>query len=181
MPVITEGAGEDGSAAGSAAAPRAVVKLKLGRKLATLESHIANDNSNYYYNYYNNCKRSMFWGQSQTTREPQSPERRVPGGAPPGCRQLSTRTRASLLCGEVPGGAGWGLVLSRQHSQGGRRRQDPRRRWTESRKGFGKAGCGEAAEKGSALVMTSWGDREGKPQNPPDLGPQLTCVGGEVG
>lgn len=54
-----------------------------------------------------------------------------------------------------PQGAGWGLVPSPQHSRGGRRRQEPRRRWTESREGFGKAGCGEAAEKGSALVMTS--------------------------
>lgn len=119
MPVITEDAGEDGSAA----APRAVVKLKLGRKLATLEIHIANDNNNYYYNYYNNCKRSMFWGQSQTTREPQSPEQRVPGGALPGCRQLSMRTRASLLCGEVPGGpgGGWSRVRSTAGAAGGGR------------------------------------------------------------
>lgn len=71
VPVIW-GRGEDGSAA----APRAVVKLKLGRKLATLEIHIANDNNNYYYNYYNNCKKEACSGvRAEATREPQSPER----------------------------------------------------------------------------------------------------------
>ena len=94
--------------------------------------------------------------------------------------------RASLPCGEVPGGAGWGLVPSPQHSGGGRLMQEPRQRWTKSLWGLGKAGRGEGAKKGLALspqwplIMTYWGDREGKPQNPKTRGLSLPVLAGRL-
>lgn len=129
-----------------AAAPRAVVKFKLGRKLATMEIHIANDN-NYYYNFYNNCKRSVFWGQSQTTQEPQSPERREPGGALPDAGSSPPGCRPRCPVGRSPGepGGGSSQVRSTAGMAGGCSSQG--RGGPRASGGLGKAGRGEGRRR----------------------------------
>ena len=96
---------------------------------------------------------------------------------------MGTRASLGVALWGGPWGAGWGS--SRVRSTVGvadGRRQEPRQRWNQSLWRFRKAGRAEGAKKGVALspqwplIVTYWGDRQGKPQNLPDTGGQLTCV-----